>query len=206
MILVVPFVLQIFGAVGLTGYLSLRNGQEAVSELSGQLRSEVSERIDQHLDSYMKIPLSTLQVTSDAIDMGLIDLQDRERLGLFFWKKLKSFNIGYILLGFETGDFISTGYLFSDHRITIDELSPKKYGGSSHLYSWATDAQGNRINIIQDNGEFIAKKEGWYEGAVKQKKDAWSPVYNWLVPPYNLSISASRPIYDQNKKLVGVMA
>jgi signal transduction histidine kinase/CheY-like chemotaxis protein len=206
MILVVPFVLQIFGTVGLTGYLSLRNGREAVNELSGRLRSELSERIDQHLDSYMQIPHKTLQVASDVIDMGLIDLQDREKLGLFLWKKLKSFDIGYILLGFETGDYIATGYLFGDHRITIDELSPRKYSGSSHLFSWATDTQGNRIKIIQNNGEFIAKNEGWYEGAVEQKKAVWSPVYNWLVPPFNLSIAASRPIYDQHKKLVGVMA
>lgn len=31
-VLVVPFVLQIFAAVGLTGYLSFRNGQQAVNE------------------------------------------------------------------------------------------------------------------------------------------------------------------------------
>jgi signal transduction histidine kinase/DNA-binding NarL/FixJ family response regulator len=206
MLLIVPFVLQIFGTVGLTGYLSLRNGQEAVNELSGRLRSEVSGRIDQHLDSYMKIPHKTLQVTSDAIDMELINLHDREKLGLFLWRKLKSFDVGYILLGFETGDYIATGYLFGDDRITIDELSPEKYSGSSHLYSWATDTQGNRIKIIQDNGEFIAKKEGWYEGAVKQKETVWSPVYNWLVAPFNLSIAVSRPIYNQDKKLVGVIA
>lgn len=37
LILVVPFVLQIFAAVGITGYLSFRNGQKAVNELTTDL-------------------------------------------------------------------------------------------------------------------------------------------------------------------------
>ncbi|MGK7922657.1 MAG: hypothetical protein AB4080_21905, partial [Trichodesmium sp.] len=37
-ILIVPFVVQIFAAVGLTGWLSLRNGQQAVNEVTTQLR------------------------------------------------------------------------------------------------------------------------------------------------------------------------
>ncbi|MGB7709409.1 MAG: hypothetical protein WBL95_07695 [Microcoleus sp.] len=40
-VLIVPFVLQIVGAVGLVGYLSFRNGQKAVNNLGSQLMSEV---------------------------------------------------------------------------------------------------------------------------------------------------------------------
>ncbi|MGB8689743.1 MAG: hypothetical protein WCD53_20730 [Microcoleus sp.] len=40
-VLIVPFVLQIVGAVGLVGYLSFRNGQKAVNNLASQLMSEV---------------------------------------------------------------------------------------------------------------------------------------------------------------------
>jgi len=51
--LVIPFVLQVSAAVGLIGYLSVRNGQQAVNDLASQLRGEVSDRIHQHLDSYL---------------------------------------------------------------------------------------------------------------------------------------------------------
>ncbi|MBW4641299.1 MAG: response regulator [Gloeocapsa sp. UFS-A4-WI-NPMV-4B04] len=192
--------------VGLTGYLSLLNGQKAVNDLASRLRNEVSNRIAQHLDSYMEIPHKVAQVNSDALNMGLLDLQDKGQLGQFFWKQLKTFNIGYILIGFKTGDYVATGYLFGDERITIDELSLKNYNGSKHLYSWAVDSQGKRTKIIQDNGEFVPKNEGWYAEAVKQGKPVWSPVYNWLVEPFNLSIAASRPIYDSNNNLIGVIA
>ena len=55
-ILIVPFVLQIFGTVGLLGYLSYRNGQKAVNEVAAQLRSKISDRVQFYLQSYLEIP------------------------------------------------------------------------------------------------------------------------------------------------------
>ncbi len=205
-ILIIPFIIQIFAAVSLTGYLSLRNGQKAVNDLASKLRTEASQRIDQHLDSYMEIPHKVVQNNFDLIDMGLLKLENKEQLGQFFWKQLKLFNIGYILFGFQTGDYVAAGYLFSDERITVDELAPQEYRGSTHLFSWEIDEQGKRTKIIQDNGEFIAKNEGWYLEAATQNKPVWSHVYNWLVEPYNLSIAFSSPIYDKNQKLIAVIA
>ena len=54
--LVVPFVLQIFVAVGLVGYLSFRNGQKAVNNVASQLRREVAARVQVHLTSYLAKP------------------------------------------------------------------------------------------------------------------------------------------------------
>ncbi len=55
-VLSVPFVVQTFTAVSLVGYFSYHNGQTAVKNLATQLRSEISKRIDQKLDSYLAIP------------------------------------------------------------------------------------------------------------------------------------------------------
>ncbi|WP_202925294.1 hypothetical protein [Myxacorys almedinensis] len=65
-LLVIPFVMQIFAAVGLTGYLSLRNGQQAVNDLASQLRNEVSDRVDQQLDSYTATSRHLVQMNSAA--------------------------------------------------------------------------------------------------------------------------------------------
>ncbi|MGI2903340.1 hypothetical protein [Tolypothrix sp. VBCCA 56010] len=51
LILVVPFVLQIFAAVGLVGYLSFKNGQQAVNHLANQLIDKASQQVDEHLDN-----------------------------------------------------------------------------------------------------------------------------------------------------------
>ncbi len=51
-ILVIPFVLQIFAAVGLVGYLSFRNSQQAVNHLAHQLIREASLRSQPKLHRY----------------------------------------------------------------------------------------------------------------------------------------------------------
>ena len=208
LILVLPFILQIIVAVGITGYLSLRNGQKAVNNLASRLRTEVSQRIDQHLDSYMTIPQKVVRISSDTIEMDLLNLQDTKKLGQFFWNQLNLFEIGYILFGFQSGNYIAAGHFFGDERITIDEVFPEHYDGSNHLYSWEVDSKGKRTKVIYDSGEFVAKNEGWYKEAAKAEKGKllWSSVYNWLIPPFNLSIAVSHPIYDQNNNLIAVIA
>ena len=52
-VLIVPFVLQTFGAVGIVGYLSFKNGQQAVNNVATQLRGEITNRIDLNLKSYL---------------------------------------------------------------------------------------------------------------------------------------------------------
>jgi adenylate cyclase len=54
-VFVVPFLVQIFASVGLTGWLSFRNGSNAVNDLATQLRVELSNRILQELNTYRKI-------------------------------------------------------------------------------------------------------------------------------------------------------
>ncbi|MFM2314729.1 MAG: hypothetical protein RLZZ04_4005 [Cyanobacteriota bacterium] len=204
-ILIIPFVLQIFAAVGLTGYLSLRNGQKAVTDLVEKLHQEVSQRIDQHLDSYMATPQKVVQINMDNLDMSLLEKQDIKRLGQLFWKQMQLFDIGYVLYGLESGDFVSSGYFYENKKAIIGDIDFKNYG-NNHIYIWETNEQGSRSKRVEDLGSYPFNKEGWYAEAIKQKKTVWSPVYNWEVAPFNLSIAVSRPIYEQNNKLVGVIA
>ncbi len=204
LILIVPFVAQIFVAVGLTGYLSLRNGQRAVNDLASQLSNEVSKRIDQRLDSYMESPLRVVQNNWNAVQMGLLNPEDTKILGSYFWKQLKTFQVGYVLYGFESGKFLATGY-FDDDNITTDEVSPELHGDSK-LYIYKTDEKGNRAGIdIELEGSFF-QKEAWYTEAVKTNELVWSPVYNWETEPYHLNVAASRAVYDQKGKLHGVIS
>ncbi|TAF99362.1 MAG: serine/threonine protein phosphatase, partial [Oscillatoriales cyanobacterium] len=82
------------GAVGIVGYLSFRNGQKAVNDLASQLRTEVSSRIDQHLDSQLDTARHLAQVNGDAFDVGLLDPKDLDNMARFFWKQMQLFNVG----------------------------------------------------------------------------------------------------------------
>jgi len=210
-VLVVPFVLQISIAVGLTGWLSIRNGQIAVTDLADRLRDEVSQRIDQHLNSYMSIPREITETNEQALDNGILDVKDTDKLGHFFWSQVKTFGVGYILLGLKSGQHLSTGYFYGDNRITVDEVDVKRYH-NHHLYVYETDQQGDRTHHIFDvgnvliNGKFTLQNEGWYREAARKQTPTWTPVYNWAVAPFTLSIATSRPLYDQTHTFIGVIA
>ena len=90
-VLVVPFVLQIFTAVGLVGYFSERNAHKAINHLATQLQTEVSSRIEQHLDTYLVTPNEINQINADAIELGLLDLRNFPGMGHYFWKQMQVF-------------------------------------------------------------------------------------------------------------------
>jgi hypothetical protein len=50
-VILIPFVGLTFIAVALVGYVSFRNGQKAVNDVTLQLRNEINTRIVEHLDS-----------------------------------------------------------------------------------------------------------------------------------------------------------
>ncbi len=205
--LVVPFVLQIFAVVGLTGYLSLRNGQTAVNELATKLQREVSSRVDRHLDSYAAATRYLTQINGEQIDLGLLNLQDADRLAQFFAKQVKTYNVGYILYGSKTGDFIASGY-YRESTIPnhgnpdISLVLPKRYG-NPNLYNYITNERSQPTKMFETTKAYQFQKEGWYAKGSETGKPGWSEIYQWETNNYPLSIATSRPIYDKNNQLIG---
>ena len=199
-VLIVPFVVQIVGAVGLVGYLSFMNGQKAVNDLATRLRSEISDRIDQHLDTYFATPHQINQINRDAIDLGLLSISDFQSTGRYFWKQMKVFDVGYICYGNIKGEYIGVERL-ENGSLLINEVSQSNPG---KLYIYATDNQGNRTKL-QGVKDWNPHTEAWYADAVKAGKPIWSKIYPWEDKPDIISISASYPIYNQKKKIVGVL-
>ncbi|WP_155897895.1 ATP-binding protein [Allocoleopsis franciscana] len=200
-VLIVPFVLQIVGAVGLVGYLSFMNGQKAVNDLATQLRSEISNRIDQHLDTYFATPHQINQINSDAIELGLLNLNNFKTTGRYFWKQMQVFQVGYISYGNTKGEFIGVERI-ENGKLLINELSQSNPG---KLYIYATDNQGNRTELRQIK-DWNPHTEAWYTDAIKAGKPLWSQIYQWEDQPDIISLSASYPVYDKTKKIVGVLS
>ena len=201
-VLIVPFVLQIIGAVGIVGYLSFRNGQKAVNDLASQLRTEVSSRIDQHLDSQLDTARHLAQVNADAFDVGLLDPKDLDKIRRFLWKQMQLFNVGYISFGAPGGEFAGAGYQI-DQNIVSGISNPKQLGNRNH-YFYNTDSQGNTNKLIEIYKNYEFEKELWYSNTVKARKPTWV-LYQWEITPFPLAVSANRPIYDKKNQLIGVI-
>jgi signal transduction histidine kinase/DNA-binding response OmpR family regulator len=204
LILVLPFVVQIFGAVGLVGYLSFKNGQQAVNDLADRLIDKSSDLVSKHLDNYLETPGKINQINRDAIELGLLNLKDFKTTGHYFWKQLQAFpDVSFIQYALKTGEFSGAGRYLPGQGVTIDEISSATNWKD---YTYATDSRGNRSKVLVVDDEYNPKSEVWYTTTAKVGKPIWSPVYNWdgeALKGY-VAINATRPIYDTNNRLVGV--
>ncbi|MBD3885208.1 response regulator [Phormidium tenue FACHB-886] len=201
-ILIIPFALQISAAVGLVGYLSFRNGQQAVQDLAGQLQKEAGNRIVAHLESYLNIPHQLNFTNVDAIATGNLQLSDSIRTGRYFWRQLNVFGVRYINFGGVNGDFIGAGLYPDGYNIEIINQSTK---GALHTYE--TDDEGNPAEIeeILKPGEYDPREFAWYKDPIEAKKPVWSEIYLWEDYPEFISISASVPVYSENESLLGAL-
>ena len=200
-VLILPFVIQIFAAVGITGYLSFRNGQKAVRDLATDLQSEAGDRVSLHLDNYLSTARNIAQTNAKAIELDLIDLQDYKTSGRYFWQQMQIYpNAGYIDYVLPTGEYVGAGRYLEDNSITIEEIS---VATSWNANTYSTDNLGNRLEKIDDY-EYFPLEEPWYPEVVAAKKPIWNKIYAWDSSPDILSVAISFPIYDRANKLIAV--
>lgn len=205
LVLIVPFVLQVFGAVSLVGYLSFRNGQKAVNNLANQLMERTGSTVNQHLSAYLSIPHKISQLNADAVRMGLLDVRDRQKVGQYFWRQMQAFdanNISYLGIGLKSGEGVGTGR-YDGKTITLDDWGPRP---PKNWYSYALDDQGKRTRVLAvlDWNNFA---QPWYNNPIKANKPVWSPIYTVDYPnSVYITIAAARPLYDSGNQLLGMIS
>lgn len=195
------FMVPLVTAVGLTTWLSVRNGQKSVNNLSQQLQAEVGNRVSAHLDYYLNVPNQINQINLDAEDLGLLNLQDFSTVGKYFWRQMRVLNVGYLSYANQQGEFIGVERL-DNGQLLINEVSRSTPG---QLSVYQTNSQGDRGKRLETKA-YDPRTEAWYSDAVRANQPLWSQIYQWEDKPEVLSISSSYPVYNDSKKLVGVIS
>jgi adenylate cyclase len=201
-VLIVPFTLQILVAVGLTGYLSLRNSEKSMNEMAVRIEKEASGRVKQHLDSYLVLPPKINQLNQAAIKQGRLNLQDSTQMAQVLCQQMQTFNIGYNGYATPQGLFIGIERL-DNGTLLINEQSAAT-GGKLNVYQSTADC--TRSTKTETKTDYQPLEESWYTDATKAQKPIWSSVYNWDDKPEVMSVSASYPMYGPNNQLQGVLS
>ncbi|MBD2043215.1 ATP-binding protein [Microcoleus sp. FACHB-672] len=201
-VLIIPFILQILGAVSLVGYLSFKNGQRAVNDLAEQLMARTSDVVDEHLKSYLAIPQTLNQINADAVRRGMLDVRDRQIVGKYFWDQMQAYDLTYIGIGLTTGEGVGAAR-YDGKTITIDDWTAKP---PNNVITYATDNQGNRTQV-NARWDYRNTNESWYTQPIAAARPIWARIItgNYPTGPY-IAVSASRPIYDAQNRLVGMIA
>lgn len=200
-LLIFPFVLQIFLAVGLVGWLSFENGQSSVNNLANKLQNEVSQRIIQQLNYYLKTPIQVNEVNFNLIQSGVFNFQDLNNIRQLFWKQMKVYPyLSYFNLGTVDGLFLGVGRE-DDGTLYLELMKPKDNG---YYKRYALDHQGDPTTLLTTE-KYRYREDEWYSNAVQAGKPIWTDIYQWDDRPEVISIASSYPIYNQQNQLVGVL-
>ena len=205
-VLLVPFLLQIFAVVGLIGYLSFSNGQKSVNEVTAELRKEITSRIEHHLMNELKTAYLVNQINSDALKIQMLNINDPITIEHHFWQQLQLFDsIGYISITSNKGEFIG-----AEHRENTTVGEEDKFYFYTRNNEYLADNKGNRKKLTSTMKNYDPRTREWYKRTVKENKPVWSNIYA-LIDPNDLTtsvtqtISANQPFYDITGTLKGVL-
>ncbi len=196
-VLIVPFIVQLAGAVGLTGYLSWRNGQQAVNHVASQLRNEVTERVQLHLKNYLEKPYIITQINNRAARLGLISFDNKQFSEYFLWDKLQIFDSVYaIYFGSEQGEFVYV------KREEDGSYTAKRVEIPPERYAYRLDEQGNRVEFLEVD-QYDPRQRPWYMNTLLTEQANWSKIYRFTGG--ELGITASDTFYDSFGNFRGVI-
>jgi PAS domain S-box-containing protein len=202
LILIVPFLLQICLAVGLTGWLSLKNGQKAVKDVAKQLSSEVTERIAQNLGTFLNTPHQINQVNAAAIRQGQLNIRNLEELQRQFWEQIHIFKTSAaITLGNEQNEFV--GVENRDRRELVIMRSDLSTDYS--LLTYAASTSGDRAELRSIDRDYDPRVRPWYRAAMRSGKPTWSQIFPQFTTQ-DLTIAAVQPFYNKSGKLEAVLS
>ncbi|NET04004.1 MAG: PAS domain-containing protein [Symploca sp. SIO2B6] len=198
----VPFVIQIVAAVGLTGWFSFRNGQQAINDVTSQLRSEITAHINQKLESYLVTPHLVNQINLNAIHLGELDVENKQLLERHFWHQLHLFNlVGNIAYGDWEGEFTAVQHNVDNSGIIL-QTAGKFTNGEMHTYSLDGDGKLTQRQKVKPN--FDPRNGSWYKNTELRGKAEWSEIFSFFSDKQLLVLPANQPLYDQTGKLLGV--
>ena len=203
--LTIPFILQVVAVVGLVGYLSHRNGQQSVEDLTNQLMNAVSKRIEQKLTSYLEPAQVVNQINSDAVRRGALKLDfdpPDTQAEQYLWQQMQVFrSLTWISLGTEQGSTLGAWRPSEAQNVqlSVSNLSTQYFG----TY-YATNALGQRrAKLKVEKPAYDPRTRPWYKEAIAAKQAIWTQIYAGFTPG-TIFIAASQPLYNPLGKLVGV--
>jgi signal transduction histidine kinase len=205
-ILVIPFLVQVFGAVSLVGYLSFQNGQKAVNQVASQLRLEISERVKGQLSGYLQTPHLATQVLADDVIAGRVNLktQDFSTFGPYLMTRVQGFeSIGFLKIADPQGQYVGVGRYEEQGKVLMN-MDFADLNSDRQYITYQVDQQLQRIKPIADPFPYDARQRPWFASALKTNRPSWGPVYIIVGDPL-LSITAVQSIYDARSNFLGVV-
>jgi len=198
-ILIIPFLLQLFGVVTIVGYLSFKNGQQGIQSVSNKLLSQITNRVEDKLKNITSTAVIVAKLNAKNIKIDRKKNKSNKDLLLLnhFKNQLTTFqHIGLVSWGTEDGIYYGS---FKDEHGTI-------FKGFSNTFE---DPFFDYVKTISPNIEkpdfFDVRTREWYQNGLKKGKATWGDTFYTIFGNNWKTLTYSYPVYDQNQKIKGVL-
>ncbi|MEM6838254.1 MAG: adenylate/guanylate cyclase domain-containing protein [Cyanobacteria bacterium P01_C01_bin.120] len=202
----IPVLVQISLAVGLVGYLSLRNGERAVQVLASQLRSEVSKRIDGELKSYFGDPHAINRLNATAFSHGDLAVEAPSKGEHLLFQQMKIYpEIAFVYCGsVQSGEFFG---IFRSPETGQLQLSYSNPDTAFRRQYYSLDVRGYRQHFLYETeAAYDARVRPWFKAALDAEGPSWTDMYLAFTTGLP-NVTASVPVYGRrDRRLLGVCA
>ncbi|WP_017302876.1 ATP-binding protein [Spirulina subsalsa] len=198
-VFVLPFVLQILATVSLVGYLSFRNGRNAVESLVEALMGEIGDRIEKEVHSYLDVPVKIVRNHQALINSGVLDLENIDQWLPYLLDQYQKNRLdavtGIQLVNVNNGEYRAAGQAYAKG---VPEEGVAIYGVRTNFryqgFLTLEDAY-NLTNAKVDLPNFVLTERAWYQKAMTHQEEVWIDVYQRFINPDRFSIALSRPLF-----------
>lgn len=199
-VLITAFIVLIISTVSLTGWLSFQNSQQAVNDAIHQLRNELTARVQQKLEDYLKIPVLLNQLNAEAAAKNRLPIGDFEQLKLHFIKQLQavpSINRQYFSNP-QGGQIVVVREGSEEFTLLHTENFTK-----GTLYTHKMNKEGKLLELLGSKPDYDVRTRPFHEDAVRAGRPSWSSIFPMFTTG-QLLIAATHPIYDSHQELLGI--
>jgi len=194
--------MQIIAAVGLVGYLSWYNSQRSVNNVAQQLRSEITNRIQDRLQFYLTKPQEVNQINASLMESKQIDPENMIATQRLLWETIR-----------KLPDFSYYGFAYAQGQYVGAEQVPGKLPnlaiiqpGTTDFLTYDANDRGQPTQLTSTVPNFIGPERPWYKKAVQMGKATWSPIYLWAAPRPDIAIAVVQPVYSPQGAVLGVLS
>ena len=199
-VLVAPFLLQMILVVAIVGFLSYRNGQQAVQSVAFRLCLEISDRIQQELETLLTAPHVVHESTAAAVELGHIDLRDLTGLREYFWQQVNILpNVKDIGMGNAQGEVVAASGAIGKGETRLSDATT-----DYSLEVYVVDPSGQPLTLRNRVPNFNPQERPWYQAAASAGQPTWTDIYPTF-GELGLAISAVRPLYSEQEELEAVL-
>jgi signal transduction histidine kinase/CheY-like chemotaxis protein len=180
------------GVMGLVGYLSFRNGQRTVIDLTRQLQTEITLRIEGRLETYLSTSHLINEVNRDLFTQGQLDLDNVSQLEKHAWRQIQQFHQTSVYFGSPDGIFVGAGQ--EGDKITLSYANSAT--ADQVFETYGTNAVGDRTDLLSEVPHYDLWQRPWYKTAIAHTTEsAWGEPYVWAAPYPKLVLPAVLSIY-----------